>query len=120
MGKEKPENFCSQVPFIYKVPWLIILQRISVRKSITLPFLYHFITGAGVPLAWQYKVASDWTAKVWLAGPISMIGGGKSSIELTCEIKSYLYHVLGTAASGGNLKLVCMTDRKLLMLSDGK
>lgn len=47
------------------------------------PFLYHLILGWGVPIAWQGRVATDCSGKVWLAGPICTMGGGTSSTDVT-------------------------------------
>lgn len=39
--------------------------------------------GSGVPIAVQGKTAIDFIGNVWLEGPFVMIGGGRSSSDVT-------------------------------------
>lgn len=44
------------------------------------------MTGSGVPIAEQGKTAIDFIGKVWLEGPFVMIGGGRSSSDVTVSL----------------------------------
>ena len=51
--------------------------------AIGAPFLNQLIVGFGFPDAWHGKIATVLIGKVWLAGPMAMIGGGWSSMAVT-------------------------------------
>lgn len=67
------------------------------------PFLYHLILGWGVPIAWQGRVATDFSGKVWLAGPICTMGGGTSSTDVTWTL---MIMIMETRMTQSGLSLI--------------
>ena len=72
--------------------YLLSMTKVPVGSNMTLlesaslsgaPFLYHLMTGLGVPNAWHGRTAIVLIGSVWLAGPMAMIGGGWSSMAVT-------------------------------------
>ena len=63
--------------------WTFIL--LDSESRMAFPFFNHLMSGLGLPDAWQGRIAMVLTGRVWLAGPMVMMGGGWSSTAVTSK-----------------------------------
>lgn len=69
-------------PLMCRVP-LSVMLTLAVPLSTGMSSLYQVSTGGGLPLARHVIDAIVCSGRVWLAGPSSMTGGGRSSDDVT-------------------------------------
>lgn len=69
-------------PLMCRVP-LSVMLTLAVPLSTGMSSLYQVSTGGGLPLARHVIDAIVCSGSVWLAGPSSMTGGGRSSDDVT-------------------------------------